>query len=75
MIINTIVQLTMMIVIFVFSGEVLGGGWPGAQFCQKSEYDDNGRWKYVDGTPECLKARTDLRIMMGVGAGFGIVIG
>jgi hypothetical protein len=67
------VNIAMSIVILVFSGEILGPGWPDSSFCRRwRSYPDYG---YDPPTLECKQARNVIRITMGVSAGVGIVIG
>ncbi|OCK92855.1 uncharacterized protein K441DRAFT_662504 [Cenococcum geophilum 1.58] len=71
--INLAVHIAMSIVIFVFSGEIFWNGWPGTNFCRRwNNYPD---YKPLPETLECRQARDVVRIMMGISAGFGIIIG
>jgi hypothetical protein len=65
----------MSIVLFVFSSQMFGYGWPDSNFCR--------RWNYYPGRPSqpvpenrrCIEGRDVLRILMGISAGFGIILG
>jgi hypothetical protein len=71
--ISMAVNIVMSTVILVFSGKIFGDGWPTSTFCQRySRYPD---YKPLPVTPECEKARDVVRIMMGISAGFGFIIG
>ncbi|KAF4635582.1 hypothetical protein G7Y89_g2513 [Cudoniella acicularis] len=80
-IINTAVHLIMSIVILVFSSKLFADGWPNDGFCHRWIYPapmPGNRWPSPIPTPEseeCISARVILRIVMGVGAGTGILIG
>jgi hypothetical protein len=66
-------HIAMSIVIFIFSGEILGNGWPDSSFCSRAGgYPD---YKPLPETWECKEARNVVRITMGVSAGVGILIG
>ncbi|RFU26831.1 hypothetical protein B7463_g9504, partial [Scytalidium lignicola] len=73
-IINIAVHIAMSIVIFIFSGKLFGNGWPGANFCRRWE-NTPGHYRPLPDTPECIEARTTVRLMMGVSAGMGIIVG
>jgi len=61
-ILNMAVNIAMLIVIFVFSDKTFGDGRTDSGFC-------------LPETWECIQARHVIRIMMGISASFGIVIG
>jgi len=67
--ISLIIDLVLPILIFIYSGNIFGYGWPESHWC---DYD------YYDGRPpsaECVRSRTVARILMGISAGFGFVVG
>jgi hypothetical protein len=67
------IHIAMSVVIFIFSAEILGDGWPSYNFCARWRgYPDN---RPLPETRECQEARNVVRITMGVSAGIGIVIG
>lgn len=72
-------NLTILLGIFLFTGEVLGDGWPNSGFCPSGEWDytpDKGQnWTPHPVNPDCVKRRADVRIMLGVGSGVSILIG
>jgi hypothetical protein len=75
-IINIAVHIAMSTVMFVFSEQVFRRGWPDEYWCRNwhspSPYPgvpDYGPRK------DCLDGVNDLRVMMGVSAGVGYLIG
>ena len=73
---NIPLNVTMLIMLLVFSDQLIGDGWPDAMegfyniFCV-------GRWRgpgdwFID--PKCEHARDVIKILMGVSAGVGILI-
>ena len=76
--INMAVHIAMSIVMFVFSEQVFRRGWPDEYWCRRWEARKPPYLeppKMLNPTGECIKARNDLRIMMGVSAGVGYLIG
>ncbi|KAH8801419.1 hypothetical protein F5884DRAFT_862117 [Xylogone sp. PMI_703] len=73
-IINIAIHIAISIVIFVFSGRLFSDGWPNSNFCRRWE-NTPGNYRPLPDTPECIEARTTVRIMIGVSAGMGIIIG
>jgi len=61
-IVNMPVNIAMSIVIFVFSDEMFGKGWP-----------DSGYSWCLPRTQECMRKRDVIRIMMGVSAGVAML--
>jgi hypothetical protein len=74
--INMAVHIAMSIVILVFSAGIFGNGWPNSNMCRRWQQPIRpGPYKPLPETRECTKAKNDIRIMMGVSGGVGIVIG
>ncbi len=69
--IGMVVDLVMPIVILVYSGNVFGYGWPEQNWC-RYDYWRGGRY---EPSPECLYKMNVARILFGVSAGLGFVIG
>jgi hypothetical protein len=75
--INMAVHIAMSIVVLVFSASIFGNGWPDSNICRRwgPPTLPNHPYQPLPETSECLKAKNDLRIMMGVSGGVGILIG
>jgi len=79
--INIAVNIAMSIVILFFSIKMFSEGWPTENFCRRWHYyayDPHSPYRKPQLLPEtweCTHGRTNVRIMMGVCAGVGIVIG
>ena len=69
--ISMVVDLVMPILILVYSGNVFGLGWPVENWCP-FRYVRPGE---MERSPECLHAVNVVRILFGVSAGLGFVIG
>ncbi|KAN0089901.1 hypothetical protein V8E51_018480 [Hyaloscypha variabilis] len=74
---NIPLNITMSVVLLIFSDHLLGVGWPDAViegypkiFCRPIWRGPNDLW--VD--PKCEHARDVIKILMGVSAGIGILI-
>jgi hypothetical protein len=66
----------MSIVIVLFSAAVFVDGWPDSNMCQRwSRPTQPGPYEPLPSTSECIKAINDLRIMLGVSGGVGVIIG
>jgi hypothetical protein len=79
-ILSIITNLTMSIVIFVFSAMIFSNrGWPQSNFCRRyTPWDPNDPYRRQRPLPElssCTEARTTVRICMGIAGGLSIVIG
>lgn len=72
---NIATHIAMSVVVFVFSGQIFGHGWPDSSFCYRYDNSPGHSWRPLPETWECRKARNVIRIMMGVSAGVGILIG
>ncbi|KAE9362948.1 hypothetical protein N431DRAFT_390431 [Stipitochalara longipes BDJ] len=76
--INMAVHIAMSIVMLVFSEQVFRRGWPDEYWCRRWEPQKPPYIKppkLLNPTWECIKARRDLRVMIGVSAGVGYLIG
>lgn len=75
--INMAVHIAMSIVVLVFSAGIFGNGWPDSNICRRwGPPTVPGRpYQPLPETGECRKAKDDLRIMMGVSGGVGLLIG
>jgi len=75
--INMAVHIAMSIVILVFSTEIFVDGWPGINMCLRWDPPTapGQPYKPLPERVECLKAKINLRIMLGVSGAFGLIIG
>jgi len=74
--INISIHIAMLAVMLVFSAEIFNNGWPDSNFCRRwSRTPYPGRPETLPERWECVRARDNLRIMLGVSAGVGILIG
>lgn len=67
--ISLIIDLTLPILIFVYSGNIFGNGWPESRWC------DYGYYNREPLSAECVHSITVARILMGISGGFGFVVG
>ena len=71
-IVNILVQTTMSVVVLVYSVFIFTEGWPQSWQCQQWRGPNEGYWPE---DPECRKAQVILQILMGIGAGLGLIVG
>lgn len=69
-------NLAMGITNLVISIQTIIVYWPGFDTCSQYQWDPvDGRYRTLPGSPECLKARDTVRILMGVSIGLELLIG